>query len=450
MIDESLRGPFYGKSLTDIREMIAAEGVVEVARRTLDAIERAQPHLNAFVHVDARDALQQAAAVQNQNPHGRPLYGVPVAVKDLIDVAGWPATSGSRLLADRLAEQDAEVVTRLRAAGAVIIGMTLTHEFAYGPTGDVSKDGPTSNPHDVRRMSGGSSAGSAAAVAAGVVPLALGTDTGGSVRVPAAFCGCFGIKTALGDVPVDGVHPLAPSMDTVGLLSQDDDLAWAGWAVLTGEADPVAVDPDWTWLDIDRVPLVDRRVARLAERVFAQVSAGSTQLVALGNWPEMRGTAGTVLSREAYDVHAHQLDERKVDYQESTWERIDSGRYIGGEQYADARAKQAAWRASLEEFLLDNQVLVCPTVGITAPLILERDMQVDGVGGVSTSIVTNLTVRWNLMGFPALSVPIGELDGLPVGLQLVGKPGSEPALRGAAAQVRQLVSEGVVTAGDDA
>lgn len=449
MIDEPLRGPFYGKSLADIREMISADGVVAVTRRTLEAIERTQPHLNAFVHVAANDALQQAVALQSQPQQDRPLYGVPVAVKDLIDVAGWPATSGSRLLAQRIAEQDAEVVTRLRAAGAVIIGTTLTHEFAYGPTGDISKDGPTSNPHDLRRMSGGSSAGSAAAVAAGVVPLALGTDTGGSVRVPAAFCGCFGIKTTLGDVPVDGVHPLAPSMDTVGLLSHDADLGWAGWAVLTGRAEPDVLEPEWTWLDIDRVPLVDQRVTRLAERVFGEVSAGSTQLVALGNWPEMRGTAGTVLSREAYDVHAHQLDERKADYHESTWERIDSGRYIGDEQYADARAKQDAWRASLEGFLLDNQVLVCPTVGITAPLILERDMRVDDAAGVSTGIVTNLTVRWNLMGFPALSIPIGELDGLPVGLQLIGKPGSEPALRGAAAQVRRLVSEGAVTAGDD-
>lgn len=440
MIDESLRGPFFGLDLPAVRELIDRDGVRAVAERTLDAIERLNPQLNAFVHLDRARTLADADRLDALPPDGRgPLHGVPVAIKDLIDVAGWPVTSGSRLLADRIAEQDAAVVTRLREAGALIVGMTLTHEFAFGPTGDVSKDGAAHNPHELDRMTGGSSAGSGAAVASGLVVLALGTDTGGSIRVPAALCGCIGLKPAHGDVPVVGVHDLAPSLDHVGVLAETEDVTWLAWSVLTGRPEPAPVAPAWSWLDIDRVPLVDERIARAIRALYDEVSEGSTFEVALGNWPEMRGTSGTIMTREAYDVHKHQLDERRDEYDESTWERIESGRHIGDEQYADAQRTQVMWRESLASFLDDDQVLACPTVGITAPLIGEREMQVAGEDGVSTRIVTNLTVRWNLVGFPAISVPAGELDGLPYAMQLICKPGSEAALRGAADQVTSLV-----------
>lgn len=449
MIDQSLRGPFFAKNLADIRAMVAEQSVVGLAHQTLDAIERVQPQLNAFVHLDRDRVLVDAAELDAKTGDRGPLHGVPVAVKDIIDVAGWPATSGSRLLAGRVAESDAAVVTRLRAAGALIIGMTLTHEFAYGPTGDVSKDGPTHNPHDLDRMSGGSSAGSAAAAAAGLVPLALGSDTGGSIRVPAALCGCVGIKTGHSDVPVDGVQALAPSLDTIGVLAGDPDIAWLGWSVLTGRTSPEPVNPVWSWLDVDRVPLIDARVEELVRSVYRAVSGDSTLQISLGNWPEMRGVAGTVMSREAYDVHAHQIDDRRADYDESVWERIDSGRYIGDEQYAAARAQQASWRGALQDFLEAHQVLVSPTVGITAPRICEREMTVGPESGISTRIVTNLTVRWNLVGFPAVSVPVGEIDGLPVGIQLIAKPGDEAALRAAMDRVHVAVATGHQSASAD-
>lgn len=447
MIEQSLRGPFFAKSLAGIRQMIAGRSVVAVAQQALDAIERTQPQLNAFVHLDRERVLTDAAELDATVGERGPLHGIPVAVKDIIDVAGWPVASGSRLLRTRIAEQDAEVVTRLRAAGALVIGMTLTHEFAYGPTGDVSSHGPARNPHDVERMSGGSSAGSGVAVAAGLVPLALGSDTGGSIRVPAALCGCIGIKSAHGDVPVGGVQALAPSLDTIGVLAGDADLAWLGWSVLAGRSEPRPTEPVWSWLDIDRVPLVDRRVESLVRTIYRAVSDESTLEIALGNWPEMRGVAGTVMSREAYDVHAHQLDERRADYEESTWERLDSGRHISDEQYAAARRQQAGWRRSMQDFLEQNQVLVSPTVGITAPRVHEREMSVDGERGISTRIVTNLTVRWNLVGFPAVSVPAGEIDGLPVGIQLIARPGDEGALRAAMIRVQAAVSGRAVPRG---
>lgn len=439
MIEQTLRGPFYAKSLADIRAMINEQSVVAVAEQTLDAIERTQPTLNAFVHLDRGRVLAEAAALDAMTGERGPLHGIPVGIKDLIDVAGWPVTSGSRLLAGRIADTDAEVVTRLRAAGALIIGMTLTHEFAFGGTGDISKDGPARNPHDPDRMSGGSSAGSGVAVAAGLVPLALGTDTGGSVRIPAALCGCIGIKTAFGDVPVDGTHPLAPTLDTVGVLAGDADVAWVGWSVLTGCAEPAEAEPVWSWVDIDAVPLVDAQVEELVRRVYQSVSDGSPLEVALGNWSQMRAVAAQVMNREAFDVHAHQLDARRNDYDASTWARIDGGRTVTDEQYAAACELQQTWRSSLLEFLEPHQVLISPTVGITAPRVDEREMTVGGQSGTSPQIMANLTIRWNLAGFPGVSVPAGELGGLPVGFQIIAKPGDEGALRAATVRVQAAV-----------
>ncbi|MFV0534704.1 MAG: amidase [Cumulibacter sp.] len=440
MIEQSLRGPFYGKSLTDIRAMVDERSVLAIATETLDAIERTQPDLNAFVHVDRERVLADAAALDATTGQRGPLHGVPVGIKDLIDVAGWPVTSGSRLLAGRIAQADAEVVTRLRAAGALIVGMTLTHEFAFGGTGDVSKDGAARNPHDLGRMTGGSSAGSGAASAAGVVPLALGTDTGGSVRIPSAFCGAVGIKTAYGDVPATGSQDLAPNLDTIGVLASDADVAWAGWSVLTGKPIPESVAPTWSWLNIDRVPLIDPAVAALVREVFDAASDEATAEVSLGNWPEMRSVAASVMNREAYDVHAHQLDERRDAYEPSTWARIDAGRRVSDERYAAAREQQAVWRQSLIDFLEPNHILVSPTVGVTAPRIGERDMTVGGHNGNSSQIAANLTVRWNLAGFPGASVPAGEIEGLPVGLQIITTPGQEGALRAAIARVREVVA----------
>lgn len=451
MIDQTMRGPFYGLDLDAVRAMIERDGARAVAKRALESIERTHGTLNAFVHLDREQVLSEASRLDALPTADRgPLHGIPVAVKDLIDVAGWPVTRGSRLHTARIAERDAEVVTRLRAAGALLVGMTLTHEFAYGPTGDISKDGAARNPHDPARMSGGSSAGSGVAVAAGLVPLALGTDTGGSIRVPAALCGCVGLKPAHGEAPVDGVHDLAPTLDHVGVLASDAEIAWLGWSVLLDRPVPPPVEPSWSWLTIDRVPLVDEAVAKAVRGLFDLVSEGSTQEISLGNWPEMRGLAGTIMSREAYDVHAHHLDERKDEFDESTWERIDGGRHIGEDQYREALRTREQWRDSLAGFLDDDQILVSPTVGITAPLVGERDMTVGSEPGVSTRIVTNLTVRWNLVGFPAMSIPAGEIGGLPYGVQLVCKPGSEGALRRAAELVERVVGPGSSRTGSSA
>ncbi|MGW4799748.1 amidase, partial [Nonomuraea sp. NPDC004297] len=206
-------GPFTGRTLSDLARDLRDGRVTSVVlvERALGAVAALDPALNAFVTVDAAGALAAARRADEELAAGAdrgPLHGLPVAVKDLIMVAGLPATMGSRHFANHVPGSDAVCVTRLREAGAVILGKTTTHEFAYGPTGDRSANGPSRNPRDPARMSGGSSGGSAAAVAAGIVPLAIGTDTGGSVRIPAALCGIAGFKPAYGAIPAGGVFPL--------------------------------------------------------------------------------------------------------------------------------------------------------------------------------------------------------------------------------------------------
>jgi aspartyl-tRNA(Asn)/glutamyl-tRNA(Gln) amidotransferase subunit A len=196
--------------------------------------------LNAFVTLDepgARAAARRAAEELAAGVDRGPLHGIPVAVKDLVDTAGLRTTMGSRHFADHVPELDAECVRLLREAGAVVVGKTVTHEFAYGPTGDRSAHGPARNPYRPSAMSGGSSAGSAVAVAAGIVPLAVGTDTGGSVRIPAACCGVTGLRPTYGAVAVDGVFPLSPTLDAVGPIARTVDDCRLMWHALGGKPD---------------------------------------------------------------------------------------------------------------------------------------------------------------------------------------------------------------------
>ncbi|MDN5930414.1 MAG: amidase, partial [Pseudonocardia sp.] len=197
---------------------------------------------NAVITLDAERALAQAEGLAAELARGEwrgPLHGVAVGVKDLYDVAGLPTRAGSNVLADAPpATADSALVARLRQAGAVVVAKLHTHEFAYGPTGDVAATGPACNPHDPTRITGGSSSGSAAAVAAGHVALALGTDTGASVRTPAALCGVVGLKPAYGALPVDGVFPLSETCDHVGFLTADAEGAALAWDALTGPGEP--------------------------------------------------------------------------------------------------------------------------------------------------------------------------------------------------------------------
>jgi aspartyl-tRNA(Asn)/glutamyl-tRNA(Gln) amidotransferase subunit A len=420
--------------VTDLRSlgMAIRSGQLSPTEHVTDVLERlaADPY-NAVVTLDAERAHAQAAALTDELAHGRwrgPLHGVALGVKDLIDVAGLPTRCGSNVLADAPpAAVDAPAVSRLCAAGAVVVAKLHTHEFAYGPTGDIAATGPARNPHDPSRITGGSSSGPGAAIAAGLVPLALGTDTGASVRTPAALCGVVGLKPAFGHVSTERVFPLAESLDHVGLLAADAHSTSVAWDVLDraegtgGGIQPpgvagirvgVPVDDYWRPADPVIADGVSAAVAAL-ERAGARVVEVRTPMI-----EELAATYPAIVGAEAYATHATWLADRPTGYQPVTRERLLAFAGQPAQEYVDALRARRRLAPALREAVDAVDVLVIPTTRLRAtPIGAEK---VDDVA-VRPALLA-LTLPFNLTGWPAVSVPapIDPTDGLPVGVQVVG------------------------------
>ncbi len=390
---------------------------------------------NAVVYLDPAQAYAQ-------RPGAGPLSGMPVVVKDLIDVAGMPTRCGSAVLADaEPARQDAAVVALLRAAGAVVVAKTHTHEFAYGPTGDIAAEGPCRNPHDPTRITGGSSSGSAAAVAAGLVPLALGTDTGCSVRTPAALCGVVGFKPALGVLPTTGVFPLSETCDHVGLLGRDVETVTVAFNALTGcrldSAAPVRgavvgrpTDPYWRVHDPEIAAAVDRSAATLT-RVGVTLRD-----ISLPGIEELAATYPVIVGAEAYATHARWLAQRPGDYQPATATRLQAAAAHTAAAYITAQRTRRRLAVETTASLLADGIdlLLLPTTPLRAtPLCVEQVEVPDGTRVAVRPALLSLTLPFNLLGWPAVSVPAPGMTGLPAGVQLAGLPGSEQLLLAAAA-----------------
>src|SRR3954469_4468045 len=330
--------------------MAIRSGELSPTEHVGDVLDRlaADPY-NLVVTLDREGALAAAAALTEELAQGQwrgPLHGVSLGVKDLIDVAGLPSRCGSNVLADAPpAAADAPAVPVLRGAGAMFVAKLHTQEFAHGPTGDVSATGPAHNPHDPTRITGGSSSGSAAAVAAGHLPLALGTDTGTSVRTPAALCGVVGLKPTFGALPTERVFPLSETCDHVGFLTADVHGASVAWDVLirpdgTGggiqapgvQGVRVGVLLDDYWKPAD--PALNAAVAAAAKRLEAR----GAHLVELRTpmIDELAATYGTIVGAEAYATHARWLSERADAYQPITRERLIQNADLPAVAYVDA------------------------------------------------------------------------------------------------------------------
>ena len=406
---------------------------LSVVEHVTDALDRlaADPY-NTVITLDDR-APERAAALDAELAAGRwrgPLHGVAVGVKDLIDVAGLPTRCGSLVFADAPpAAADAPVVARLLEAGAVVVAKLHTHEFAYGPTGDVAATGPARNPHDPSRITGGSSSGSAAAVAAGHLALALGTDTGASVRTPAALCGVVGLKPAYGHLSAEGAFPLAESLDTVGLLTADVHSASVAWDVLDrpdgtggGIQQPgvrgvrVGVPTDAYWRPAD--PSIGAVVAAAVERLRgagADVVEVTTPMI-----DELAATYPVIVGAEAWATHAEAFEKTPELFQPVTRERLAPNAGLSARAYVDAvrtrRRLVAAMRAALPV-----DVLVLPTTRLRATPIGAETVSVDDADVPVRPSMLGLTLPFNLTGWPAASVP-GQVGAghLPVGVQVVG------------------------------
>jgi Asp-tRNA(Asn)/Glu-tRNA(Gln) amidotransferase A subunit family amidase len=367
------------------------------------ALQRAADtaHLNAIVHLDVDGARAVAAA------HGRTgaLAGIPVLVKEIIEVEGLPYRCGSASM-DGLAVKDADVVRRLRAAGAVIIGLSHSHEFAYGCTGTSNRTGPCLNPHDVTRMTGGSSSGAAAAVAAGVVLLAIGTDTAGSVRTPAALCGVVGYKPTRETLPADGVFPLAQSLDVVGVLANSVADAVYAIAALSKTDPPAGVST--LRLGVPGNPEYgeyDAEVATAWEKVLPKLP---TVEVELPDWSTTLRTGVDLQGPEAVANHVGRSTEL---YQPDVQQRLREAAEVPAWRYVQARTTAADLARQLSELLDQVDAVVVPTVPIVAPLLDAPD--------VRATLMRHIRLA-NIADVAAITIPL-KTAGLPVGLQVIAR-----------------------------
>ena len=309
-----------------------------------------------------------------------PLHGIPVAIKDNVDTADMPTTMGAAHFLGHRPAADARCVTLLREAGAIVVGKTLTHEFAYGPTGDRSVQGAARNPWDPARITGGSSAGSAAAVAAGMVPVALGTDTGGSVRVPSALCGLVGFKPSHGRVSDAGVFPLSPSIEDVGVLAQRVEDARAFMHILSAGAIADAGDasdaPRIAWLA--NAPFaIDHEPVTACARAAAERLAGAALLdggeVAL-HARALQAALSAIQRSEAYEVHAERVEREPGKYDPEVLERLRASRPVQGWEYVRGLKERARLQTAFARIFEHVDALALPTVAITAPVLQQRSV----------------------------------------------------------------------------
>jgi aspartyl-tRNA(Asn)/glutamyl-tRNA(Gln) amidotransferase subunit A len=396
----------------------------EAVERTLERIERLDPRLNAYVSVRADASLREA-----ERPPAGPLHGAPVAVKDVIDVAGEVTTAGSRLLLDNRATRDASVVARLRAAGAIVIGKLNTHEFAYGPTTTSSHIGPTRNPWSIDRITGGSSGGSAAAAAALLAAGTLGTDTAGSIRMPASLCGVTGLRPSPGLVPLDGIVPVAPTFDTVGPIARTAEDCALLLSVLADRPYPLQDRVDGLRVGVVEalVDLADPDVAERVEEAIVVLRALGTS-IGVAEVPLATSTSSiqqAIMLPEAASQHLELLRTNIADYSTDVRRRLLSGLLLPAAAYVTALRLRSAYRESLARVFERFDVLVAPTMPCTAPCIEDGRDEPTGGHGTFRSAILPFNAPWTVAGLPTLSVPCGLVDGLPVGLALVGRADDE-------------------------
>jgi len=418
---------------------VKASAVVDAALKRIAATE---PAVNAFTDIVADRARQRAAEI-DAGRHLGPLMGVPFAVKNLFDIAGLPTRAGSKINVDGpKAARDGALVRKLEAAGAILVGGLNMGEYAYDFTGENAHYGPSRNPHDPSRMTGGSSGGSGAAVAAGEVPLALGSDTNGSIRVPASLCGLFGLKPTYGRLSRAGSFPFVDSLDHVGPLARSaEDLALAfdamqGW----DPDDPVCTDRDVEptletlqhGIDGLRIAVAGDYFARGGEpQCFEAVAAvasalGATRTVVLPNAAAARAAAYVITAIEGAQLHLPRLRARPQDFDPDTRERFMAGALLPGSWYVKAQRFRRQYRAEVLRLFEEVDIVLAPATPCVAPKIGQVMMT---LGGVELAVRANLglfTQPISFIGLPVVVVPTRK-TGLPIGVQVIARPYNEAA-----------------------
>jgi aspartyl-tRNA(Asn)/glutamyl-tRNA(Gln) amidotransferase subunit A len=425
----------FGRKLR-ARETSAEQATEECLKR----IQTDNAKFNAFILVTTDEARRQAREADRELAAGHdrgPLHGVPISLKDLLDVRGLATTAASRVRDGHVADADCAVVTHLRQAGAVFVGKTNLHEFAFGTTNEDSAYGPARNPYDPRRSPGGSSGGSAVSVAAGMAFATIGTDTGGSIRIPAAACGLVGLKPTFGEVPVDGIVPLSRTFDHAGPLASSVTDAWLVYRAVSGGSParpPAAAPMNGLRLAVPRkyfCDVLDDEVREQFEAAVASLARAGAHIDDI----EIRhaADAGTVYLHiclaDAAAYHAATLDGMPEKYTANVRLRLEMGRYVLAEDYVRALTGRDVLRREVDVALAEYDALLLPTLPIPAPEIGADSVQIAGKAEPVRNIMLRLTQPFNVTGHPAITMPGGATAaGLPCGLQLVGRRHETDAL----------------------
>lgn len=450
-------------TIKHLSRLIASREIscLEVLDATVERIEKLNPKLNAFITIldqSARREAKHADSLIKQGKYLGPLHGIPISLKDLIYVKGVRSTSGSKILADFVPDYDSTVTRKLRRAGAIIVGTNNTHEFACGITNINPHYGPSKNPWDLARMSGGSSGGSAVAVSSGMSLASIGTDTSGSIRVPSSLCGIFGLKPTYGRVSKYGVMPLAPSIDHLGPLARS---AWDIAAVLQVIAGYDKLDPSSVKVPVpdylkeissyrrrntsnDRskkfkigIPkqfffdMIEPKVMEIFREFVDRLHGcgiSATSNVDVDGTDKIFDTWRAIRLGESAATHDEWMaSSRRQEYGEDVIRMLEKGQEITAVQYINALHK---WRQEIKDAFLkamsEYDALLVPTTNIPAPFLDQKEVNIKGKTIEVYLSLSKLTTVFDITGLPALNIPAGFVDSkLPVGVQLVGRPFDE-------------------------
>jgi aspartyl-tRNA(Asn)/glutamyl-tRNA(Gln) amidotransferase subunit A len=442
------------RTLADLGRLLKSRALTaeSATRDCLARITERNRSINAFITILEDEALAQAREADREIADGSyrgPLHGVPISLKDIIDLRNAPTTAASRVREGHVARRDATVVGRLRQAGAIFLGKTNLHEFALGTTNEDSAYGPVVHPLDDTRSPGGSSGGSAASILDGMAYASIGTDTGGSIRIPCSACGLVGLKPTIGELPTDGIVPLSETLDHVGPMCRSVEDTALLYGTLRGMANPVvpaAREVSGLRFGIPRpyfFDLLDAQVASRFDEACERLRAGGAVLedVVVPHAKEIGTVYVHIALPEAAAYHAATLESRPQDYTENVRLRLEMGRYILAEDFVRAQRGRHQLIRGVREALNGRDGLLLPSMPVPATKLGAAIVSFGGTEETVRNITLRLTQLFNITGHPAISLPCGTTDeGLPVGIQIVGVRNRTPELLEVASAVEKALA----------